>query len=165
MRHGFNPADPLLKRALLLAPLVPVLLVVVALWRLYRNSDEYARRHLVNALAAGGALAGIVGMTMPILESAVLLKADAVSPLLPLAAGAILYGVIFGWREGVSDVGHAQMTQRVIVAILAVILPTALYALLAPLLGWPHTWFTYVLVAIVALTVTRGIRLFTDKNR
>jgi hypothetical protein len=61
-------SDPALGVAIKLAPILPVYLIALAVWRHYRRIDEYARLKLLEALALAGGFTALISTTYIILE-------------------------------------------------------------------------------------------------
>lgn len=79
-------SDPALGIAIKLAPIVPVYLIALAVWRHYRRIDEYARLKLLESLALAGGFTALIATTYIILE-------DIGLPHLDLLWSMPLFGV------------------------------------------------------------------------
>ena len=61
-------SDPTLDTVIKLAPIIPVYLIELVVWRHYRRIDEYARLRLLEALALAGGFTALITTTYIILE-------------------------------------------------------------------------------------------------
>ncbi len=154
--------EPVLRDALVLSPIAPILLVALVILRLYRRVDEFQKRRLLEMIAIGAAFTGIFGASWPFAQG---LGAPPLSivwawPL--MGAGWVVMSTIRGWRDRASEgrLGRALLWWAMTVALM-IVFGTVAYIVATPRLGWPANWGVTLLVGVLPVLIRAGIASFS----
>lgn len=161
---GRNWTQGGVKIALTIASLVPIWLIGLAVVRFYRNSDEYLRQKVLLSLAMGG------GLTALLLMSYGQLKSIGVPPMpqhgawLVMGFSCAACSLALTWNDYVSQVGLRRSLQWAALSLAIIAVPTVLYALVAPTLGWPHRPGVLLLIATLIFVALNGWNIFVRRG-
>ena len=155
---------PALKTLILLSPIPPVLLAVLAVVRFYRRIDELQKRRLLESLAVSAGVTGVFAICWGFLT-------DVGAP--PLSIGYawgvmglswLITAAAFGWRDSVSEGRLGKVFRNLAVTIALVAVVTAAYAFAAIEFGLPHSARLLVLLATVVFLSRVGFSLFSKSS-
>jgi len=148
-------ADPALILAGKLLPVLPVVVIGVAVWRLYRHQDEFQQQIMLKSAATGGLAAMLVFMAYAPLNALGLPPFSRQIGLLILALGYILSGAIFVFlhERAVSGTRYALFR---LTPLLALLLPAA-YWVLSLLLPVPALSFRLGMILLAAGALLFGV--------
>ncbi len=157
-------ADPVLKDALIVLPVVPTLLMAVAIFRFFYRVDEYRRRQILESFALAAAATCIFAVCW-------MLLADLGLPELSIfwvwpiqACFWALIMLAFKLRDKASEGMALKTVTTGVLNIAGIAAATGLYYLAARQLGWPTRWLAVMLVATIFLLVRFGIFVFSKKS-
>lgn len=119
--------DPVLVLATKLLPLLPVLIIGVAVYRLYRSRDEFQQQIMLKSAAAGGLLALLIFMSYAPLNALGLPPFSRQGGLLILSGSYILCGTVFAFQTLRATSGTRKALLR-LVPMAALLLPAAYWA-------------------------------------
>ena len=124
-------SNPALLFAVKLLPLLPILLVAAAVWRLYRSRDEFQRQSMLKTTAAAAALSLLFFMLYPFLRMLGLPPFPPRFPvaLLVLAGSYILCGLAIGFLDKRAEAGTARALVQFAPSLLMVLVPAAYWTL------------------------------------
>jgi hypothetical protein len=112
-RRLLLPAHPEWRMAIFLAPIVPVLLIAAAMVRGFVAMDEYRRRTLLHALAAGAFLVGVTAAIYPFARLAGVIAVVPYGAAWPvMALGLVVFGLRGLWRDKEGEVGAPRAVQH-----------------------------------------------------
>lgn len=160
---GRNWTQGSVKIALTVASLVPIWLIGLAVVRFYRNADEYLRQKVLLSLAMGGGLTALLLMSYGQLKSIGLPPMSQRDAWLVMGFSCAACSLAMGWRDYVSQVGMRRSLQWAALSLAIIAIPTALYALAAPVLGWPHRPGLLILIATLIFVALNGWNIFVRR--
>jgi hypothetical protein len=161
LRSRVPPGD--LKSLLHVASLLPIWLGGWVIIRAYRAVDEYHKRIILNSFAIGSALTALLTLSYMQLQG---LGLPAISiawtwPLMGACWG--LCSMFFSWRDYASRHGVAKTLKWTGTMLALVAIPTALYAVMANALGWPHSAGISTLVATAIFLALNAYFIFVKR--
>lgn len=162
---GRKSASGDLKTALTLAGIIPVWLIGLAVVRFYRSADEYLRHKMLLGLAMGGGLTFLLLMSYVQLQSLGLPSLSGRWVWLVPGFACAFCSMGLSMRDYVSVFGLARTLRFAAMAIFLITVPTLLYALAAPALGWPHKPGFLVLFATMIFLAINGYCIFAKRCR
>lgn len=156
--------DPLAHDVLLLSPILPLMLAVLAIWRMFKRVDEYRRRQMLEALAIAAAVTCLISVSWQFIV-------DVGAPQLQIIWTWPIFSVVwagsaivFKLRDQAAEGRAGRMMLRGGLQVGAVALATATYAFIAGKAGWPESWPVLLLIFTLLLTVRAGYTIFTKKD-
>ncbi len=157
--------EPVLRDALVLSPIAPILLVALVILRLYRRVDEFQKRRLLEMIAIGAALTGIVGASWPFAQGLGAPPISIVWAWPVMGAGWIVTSTIRGCRDKASEgrLGRTLLSWAMTVALM-IALGTVAYIVATPRLGWPANWGVTLLVGVLPVIIRGGIASFSKNS-
>lgn len=123
-----STAAPGLILAARLLPLLPVLIIGVAVWRLYRSRDEFQQQIMLKSTAAASLLAMLIFMAYAPLNALGLPPFSRQIGLFILAGSYIVCGTVFAFLHERATSGSRQAF-RWLAPVMALLLPAAYWAL------------------------------------
>ncbi|HEX4177085.1 MAG TPA: hypothetical protein VHY57_01560 [Rhizomicrobium sp.] len=110
LRHGVfhSITNPALLLAIKIAPVLPILLIAVAVWRFYRRSDELQRQSILKTSAAASLLSMFILLAWPALLAAGLPPLTGKGAVAVVCGCYILCGAVIKFQEGRADGGTKQ---------------------------------------------------------
>ncbi|MDE1938013.1 MAG: hypothetical protein KGI68_03240 [Alphaproteobacteria bacterium] len=154
--------EPVLRDALVLSPVAPILLVALVIFRLYRRVDEFQKRRQLEMIAIGAAVVGIIGASWHFAQEVGAPPLSIVWAWPVMAAGWLVTSAIRGWRDKASEgrLGRALLWWAVNVALM-IAFGTVAYIVATPRLGWPANWGVTLLVGMLPVVIRVGIASFS----
>jgi hypothetical protein len=153
-----------LKVALTLASIVPVWLIALAVVRFYRAQDEYLRQKMLLSMAMGGGLTALILMSYGQLESIGLPPLSRPWAWIIMGFSCATCSLALAWRDHVGQVGTQRSVQWAATCLAIIAIPTVIYALTAPALGWPNRPGVLVLVATLIFLALNGWCIFVKRR-
>jgi hypothetical protein len=160
-----NLTSPILKDALLVSPILPLILAAIAILRLFKRVDEYRRRQMLEALAIAAAVTCVLSTSWMFLV-------DVGAPDLPIAAAWPIFSVtwagtafFFKMRDKASDGTAAKAMRNGTIQVVIIAAITAAYAYGAQHAGWPASWPVLALIFVLLLTARVGYTIFTKGDQ
>ncbi len=148
-------ADPALVLLAKLLPLLPVLIIAVAVWRLYRSRDEFQQQVMLKSAAAGSFLALLIFLSYAPLHALGLPPFSRQTGLFIMAASYVLCGTVFAFL----NVRAMSGTRRALVSLaplaFLLFLPAG-YGILSLFLPLPRLTFPYGMILLSAGGVMAG---------
>lgn len=161
---GRNRTQDSVKIALTVASLVPIWLIGLAVVRFYRNADEYLRRKVLLSLAGGGGLTALLLMSYSQLESVGLPSMPPHGAWLVMGLACAVCSLALAWPDHISQVGMRRSLQWATLSLAIIAIPTTLYALVAPSMGWPHRPGVLILIATLIFVALNGWNIFVRRS-
>lgn len=153
-----------MRTALQLASLVPIWLIALVIIRGYRAADEYHRRQILLIFAMGGGATALLVMSYMQVQK-LGLPAISIAWVWPIMGTlCALCAMVFSGRDYASKYGAAKTLKWVAAMAAVIIVPTLLYALAAPALGWPHKTGFLVLLATMIFLALNAYCLFIKRR-
>lgn len=156
--------DPTLKTLILISPIVPVVLIALAVVRFYRRMDEYHRLQLLEALAVSAGVTAVVSASWGFLEDVGFphLQIFHALMVMMLTWGAV--ALYLGWKDKVSE-GRAMSALKSVAATLTyVAVGTGVFALIGYAADFPTPWYELALLATVLFIARMGFFIFSKKS-
>lgn len=153
-RHTHDPHLIIAARLLIL---LPILLGVTAVVRLYRRMDEFQRLTLLKTVAFAAALSLLVFMLLPVLHMLGLPPIPPHFPLAPLvmSLSCIICGLTISFLHKRADMGTAGALLHVAPISLMLLVPGG-YWLASLFLPLPHMTFRLGMILLTALALAGG---------
>ena len=153
-----------IRAALQLASLIPIWLIGLVVVRGYRASDEYHRQQILLIFAIGGGATALLIMSYLQVQK-IGLPAISIIWVWPIM-GALcgLCAMVLSLRDSVSLIGTAKTLKWAGAMAAIITLPTVLYALVAPALGWPHKTGLLVLIATMIFMALNAYYMFVRRR-
>jgi len=154
--------NPALLFVVRLLPLLPILLVAVAVWRLYRSRDEFQRQSMLKTTAAAALLSLLFFMLYPFLRMLGLPPFPAHFPIAPLvlAGSYILCGLAFGFLDKRAEAGTTRALVHFAPFLLMVLVPATYWTLSLILPLPPMTFWRGMICFCVAAIGVGFYRIF-----
>ena len=152
-------ADPMLRTALIVSPILPICLAAFAVVRFYRGMDEFHRRRLLEAISISALVTAVFSVSWEFLEAVGL-------PHLPLFAAWIVMGLTwavvalyFGWNDKISTRGTAL--RSVFMTLIYVAIGTAVAAFVLIATGIHPLWPWLALATSVLFIARMGFVIYS----
>jgi len=163
LREGFTHSHPdpsPLKTLILLSPILPSVLIAIAILRFYRRMDEMHRRQMLESVGIGALVCGLGSIALSFSHSAGLPRTDIMWAWPLMGTGWLLATAWRGLSGSIAETGLAATLYRAAGMAAFVLLPTLAYAMAAPALGWPHRHISVVLFATLMIVIQAGWAIF-----
>jgi hypothetical protein len=156
--------DPMLRDLILVSPILPIILMALAVVRFYRRMDEYHKQQLLEALAFSAGMTAVVAASWGFLEDIGfphLLLFHAMMVMMLSWAGAALY---LGWKDKVSEGRGLQALGSVFLTLLYVATGTAVFAVMGIAANFATPWWELALIATLLFIVRMGTFIFSKSK-
>lgn len=153
--------DAVLKALLIVSPILPVLLMAVAVLRFYRGIDEYHRLQLLEALAISAGAAGVISISWTFLEDLGLPHLSIAYTWPIIAVVWAIVALYMGFRDKVSEGAAGRALRSVAATLIYVAVGTGTYALIASWTGLSTHWAVLALFATVLFIARMGFFIFS----
>lgn len=153
-----------IRTTLHLASLIPIWLIALVVVRGYRAADEYHRRQMLLIFAIGGGGTALLILSYMQIQKLGLpaISAGWVWPVMGALCG--LCAMVFSGRDHASQYSMAKTLKWTVAMAAIIAVPTLLYALAAPALGWPHKPGLLVLIATMIFVALNACYLFVKRR-
>jgi hypothetical protein len=160
-RRLLLPAHPEWRMGIYLAPIVPVLLIAAAMVRGFVAMDEYRRRNLLHALAAGAFLVGLTAAAYPFARLADVIPVVPYGAAWPvMALGWLVFGLRALWRDKEGDVGAPRAVRHIALNLGVILALTIVYWLVAGVSGLQRGPAALATVASLVVLGISGCAIF-----
>ena len=146
--------SPALLFAIKFLPLLGIVLIAGAVWRLYRARDEFQRQTMLKTGAAAMLLSLILFALLPTLRMRDLLPLPSNFPgaLVVLACSIVLCGLVFSFLDKRAEAGAKSAVLHIAPLALVLLAPAAWWAL-SMILPLPHMTLRGGLISICGAAV------------
>ena len=168
LRDGFahsHPDPSPLKTLILLSPILPSVLIAVAILRFYHRMDEMQRRHMLESVGIGALVCGLGSIALSFSHGAGLPRTDIIWAWPLMGTGWLLATAWRGLNGSIIESGVAATLYKAAGIAAFVLLPTLAYAMAAPSLGWPHRRVSVVLFATLMIVIQAGWAIFRRERK
>jgi hypothetical protein len=157
-------AEPALRDAILLSPIVPILLGAWAVVRFYRRVDEFHKLRLLETLAISAGVTAVFAICWEFLEDVGAPHLQVIWAWGVMGLSWLVVTAVFGWRDKVSEGKLARSLLYWAATLAIVALVTGAYAAAAFAFGLPHSRGALTLVAIGILFIRVVLVVFSKKH-
>ena len=160
---GVAPDIAWLKVTITLCPLVGVYLAAWAIYRLYARTDEMLRKAMLENIAFAALFCALASMTLGFMHDVGFSRINIGWAWPLMGIGWLLICAWRGAKWAIAERGFVRFAKILLLVLATVGIPTAIYALVAPGLGWSTRPGMLVLVATGFFLVIAGYQTFRNE--
>jgi hypothetical protein len=157
-------ADPLLRDLILVSPVLPILLLALAVVRFYRRMDEYHKLQLLEALTFSAGVTVVVSASWSFLEDAGLPHLQMFHAMLVMMLSWAVAALYLGWNDKVSEGRGLQALRSVFRTLLYVAIGTAVFAVVGRAAGFAIPWWELALIATLLFIARMETFIFSKSK-
>lgn len=151
--------DPVLVTIIKLSPILPILLMALAVWRFYRRMDEFHRIRMLKVAAISGGLTGIAASSWSFLADIGAPPLTNFGAFFILAGAFALVNFLFRVEDAKADGKLGRLTRMLSWASTFVLVASSLWYVVAFFSGQPWTIALVVAGAAAVVYVCVSLRL------